>query len=366
MNSDLHSTLEKILVQKAMQVNQPIYACLELLPLCNMNCDMCYVRLNQKELKERGRLRTVDEWLDLAEQMKEMGTLFVLLTGGEPLLYPDFKRVYQTLIEIGMIVTINTNGTLLDEEWADFFGRYKPRRINVTIYGSDDLTYQKLCHYTGGFQKAIHGIKLLKKKGVAVKINGSLTTVNMAQMDDIYKIGKILDCPVHIDTYMVSCIRERNKSFHSEIRLSPEKAAVSNIQALQKEMSNKDFQKYIEETIFQIENSERDYDRTMSCLAGKCSFAVNWQGEMRPCLTFTNLSTFPFEVGVKKAWDQLVDLSSQLFLNEKCSKCKLRTICKTCVASAFCETGAFDGISPYHCHCAETYFKLISNEYADR
>lgn len=54
------------------------------------------------------------------------GTLFLLLTGGEPLLFPDFKTLYLELRNMGMILTINTNGTLLGESWADFFAEYRP------------------------------------------------------------------------------------------------------------------------------------------------------------------------------------------------------------------------------------------------
>lgn len=359
MNSNI---LEKTLVQKAIQVSQPIYACLELLPLCNMNCDMCYVRLSREEMDEKGRLRTVEEWSNLTEQMKEMGTLFVLLTGGEPLLYPGFKELYCKLLELGMIVTINTNGTLIDEEWADFFGKYKPRRINVTVYGSKEQTYQELCHFPGGYQRTLDGIALLKEHRIDVRINGSVTAANMDQMDDIYAIGKKFDFPVHMDTYMVSCTRERNRTFDSAARLLPQEAAHANIKALKNEMTTSDFQNYVDETIFHIEHGERRYDRNINCLAGRCSFAVNWQGEMRPCLTFSNVCSHPFEVGIKHAWDQLVRDVSGLVLHEKCATCKLRVVCKTCVASAFCESGSFDGISEYHCRYASHFFNLLCDE----
>lgn len=113
-------TYEKYLIEKAVLKHIPLNASLELLPLCNMNCDMCYVRLSKEEMENLGRLRTADEWLTLAKQMQEAGTLFILLTGGEPLLYPEFKKVYMGLRKMGMILTVNTNGTLINEKWADF------------------------------------------------------------------------------------------------------------------------------------------------------------------------------------------------------------------------------------------------------
>lgn len=111
------------------QKKVPLYGVLELLPLCNLNCDMCYVRMSREEMEQVGRLCTIEEWTKVAEDMMKAGTLFVLLTGGEPLLYPNFRELYQKLRELGMIVTINTNGTLIDEEWADFLRRINPEEL---------------------------------------------------------------------------------------------------------------------------------------------------------------------------------------------------------------------------------------------
>lgn len=144
------TTIEQQMFAMATEKKVPLYGVLELLPLCNLNCDMCYVRMSREEMEQVGRLRTIEEWTKTAEDMMKAGTLFVLLTGGEPLLYPHFRELYQKLRELGMIITINTNGTLIDEAWADFFAENKPRRINITLYGASNETYERLCHYPGG------------------------------------------------------------------------------------------------------------------------------------------------------------------------------------------------------------------------
>lgn len=68
-------SMEKRLIQKAYIKQAPINGSLELLPLCNMNCDMCYVRLSKAEMEQKGRLRTKEEWISLAHQMKDAGTV---------------------------------------------------------------------------------------------------------------------------------------------------------------------------------------------------------------------------------------------------------------------------------------------------
>lgn len=148
------TTIEQQMFTMATEKKVPLYGVLELLPLCNLNCDMCYVRMSREEMEQVGRLRTMEEWTKTAEDMIKAGTLFVLLTGGEPLLYPHFRELYQKLRELGMIITINTNGTLINEAWADFFAENKPRRINITLYGASNETYERLCHYPGGPKRA--------------------------------------------------------------------------------------------------------------------------------------------------------------------------------------------------------------------
>ena len=85
--------LERQLSQRQQGTVFPLYGVLELLPLCNLNCDMCNVHLSKQEMQSQGRLRSLDEWISLAKQMKDAGTLFLLLTV-RALLFHQFKENY--------------------------------------------------------------------------------------------------------------------------------------------------------------------------------------------------------------------------------------------------------------------------------
>ena len=203
---DIIQGVEQKLFVKAINKRLPIYGNLELTPLCNMNCDMCFVRLSPHEMSSKGHLRTVAEYIRLVDEMREAGVLFIQLTGGEPLTYPGFRDIYLHLIESGIVVTVNTNGTLLDDDWADFFASHPPRRINITLYGSDNEAYQTLCHHPHGFDLTLAAIKRLKRRGVMVKLNHSVTQKNRDQLDEIIRVASSLDVPVKVDTYMYPCI----------------------------------------------------------------------------------------------------------------------------------------------------------------
>ena len=359
-NNDM--TMEKMMMTRAARNQYPINGSLELLPLCNMNCDMCYVRLDHNEVEKRGGLHSVEEWIDLAKQMADAGVLFLLLTGGEPLLFPGFKKLYMELKNLGMILTINTNGTLIDEEWADFFAKNRPRRINITLYGSDDTAYETLCHYPGGFEKTRKAIRLLREREIEVKINGSVTKENWKDVDAIYKIGKELDAPVHMDTYMLPGIKERNLPFEQQSRLNPEDAALAEIQTRKAEIVPEIFRQYAEQMTAILKKQDMVYSDQISCLAGNCSFTINWQGEMRPCVTLEEPSVPVFETGFLSAWQKISSESKTFHYHKKCTTCPYRPVCKICVASAYLETGSYDGIPEYLCRYAEEYARLLQKE----
>lgn len=357
------STLEQQMLNRARGKKAPLNGSIELLPLCNMNCDMCYVRMSREEMEQKGRLRTAEEWIALGREMARAGVLFLLLTGGEPLLFPDFKKLYIELKRMGMILTINTNGTLIDEEWAAFFGQHKPRRVNITLYGTDNKTYETLCHYPGGFDKTKKGIRLLREQGVDVKIGGSVTKSNLSDMERILETGRELDIPVRMDTYMMPGVRERGRPFNQQSRLSPEQAAAARNQALKAELGPALWPQYVEQALYRVERGgENNPGRHVSCMAGSCSFAINWQGEMRPCVMLTEPAAPVFETGFDAAWREIVARTGQIQINEKCASCALRSLCRTCAASALLETGDYNGIPDYMCRYAEESYRLLKEE----
>lgn len=349
--------IEEYLVYRATQNKRPLGGSLELLPLCNMNCDMCYVRLSREEMERKGKLRSVQEWIALAEDMKKEGVLFLMLTGGEPLLYEGFKELYLKLLQLGMIVTINTNGTLIDEEWARFFGENKPRRINVTLYGKDDVTYEKVCHYKAGFDRVMNGLRLLKEHHVDVKLNGSLTKENVNDIQRILELADELELPINIDTYMYPADRERDLGFQEASRVSPEMAAEIKRQIIKHSMKEQygEYCHYVGKMVEAAACSEAE--NIVQCRAGRSSFVVTWQGDMRPCVMMEGISINVFERGFKESWETIVDKVQQIRTSRKCSTCSYRENCQNCAACAMLETGSYDGTPEYLCHYTETLVK---------
>lgn len=362
MNMDL-PTMEFAMMQRAAVRGLPVHGSIELTPLCNMNCEMCYVRLNQEEMSRQGQLKTVNEWIRIAKQMQRAGVLFLLLTGGEPLLYPGFKELFIHLKKQGMILTLNTNGTLINEAWADFFAEYRPRRINITLYGANAETYEALCHYGEGFEKTMQGIRLLKARGLDIKISSSLTKINRNDLAGIAAIGDSLHIPVRMDTYMMPAIRQKG-DFKNQVRLDPESAAICQMEALRLEMTDTMFHSLVSKYVWETIHLQPDVNikKHSGCYAGRCSFSINWRGQLRPCVMMDEISADVFEYGFERAWQLVRQKMSEILLNTACSRCHLRSLCRTCPACAFLEEGQYSGHPDYMCRYTQKIYELMKQE----
>ena len=100
----------------------------------------------------------------------------------------------------------------------------------------------------------------------------------------------------------------------------------------------------------------------MSCYAGKCSFAINWQGEMRPCVIMTHPAISVFEFGFDAAWNYIKEETDKIYLSSSCSACRLRPLCRTCAACALLEAGSYESIPEYMCRYAEESFRQLSKK----
>lgn len=200
--------LTELLLQKACTERRPLSGTFELSPVCNFSCRMCYVRKTQKEVDSSPRpLLTLDQWLDIANQARKEGMLYLLLTGGEPLLWPDFWELYEKLIRMGFLISINTNGSLIDDAAIEKFRKLPPVRINITLYGASDKTYETLCRAKNVFSKVDHAITGLKKAGISVKLNCSLTPYNAGDLEAMlsYAQERSLLIEVNTDPFLFHC-----------------------------------------------------------------------------------------------------------------------------------------------------------------
>ena len=223
-NNSAEPRLSSYLHAKACRAGTPLAGNFELTPRCNFNCKMCYVHLSEAEQKRRGAELSADEWLSIAETARSQGMLFLLLTGGEPLIRPDFRYILSELKKMGLMVSINSNASLIDKDMLDFFRHEPPFRFNITLYGASGAAYERLCG-SNAFDRVVDNIQALKDIGIGVKLNVSLTQYNAADMQRIYEIAESLGTPMQLATYMFPPIRRDTAMVGENDRFSAEEAA---------------------------------------------------------------------------------------------------------------------------------------------
>ncbi len=144
---------------KKKKQRHPLYSFdLELTARCNLNCTHCYINLPANDEKARASELSLEEIENIADRAVKMGAMWVLLTGGEPLLRLDFQEIYLMLKRKGLLVSVFTNATLLREEHISLFKRYPPRDIEVTIYGSNPEIYEAITRKPGSFKAFQRGL----------------------------------------------------------------------------------------------------------------------------------------------------------------------------------------------------------------
>ena len=160
----------KAVWEKAFADAIPISGTFELTPRCNFNCRMCYVHLKPEQIPKFGRELKAKEWLRIAEEAKAAGTTWLCITGGEPLMHPEFETIYKELAQMGFFITLQTNASLIQGKAAKLLEDYPPKGVKITLYGASDETYEAVCGVKEGLKKVNAGIQTLKHLEIPVQL----------------------------------------------------------------------------------------------------------------------------------------------------------------------------------------------------
>ncbi len=341
----------KYLHEKGIREGLPVSGTFELTQRCNFNCKMCYV--HEKNIKS-DPLSTAD-WLSLASQAKDAGTIFLLLTGGEPLLRDDFEELYVSVIKMGFMVSLNSNGSLIDR-YKELFCKYPPLRINISLYGADNSAYERLCK-NASFDKVMSNIRLLNEISVPVRLNTVFTPENVDDCKKIIDISKELNVLLKPTAYSYPQIR-LDKGSDTNGRFSPEEAAECMVNTDSYRFNKEEFIRRAERIVSLPEGFKENKVR---CRAGRSTFWITADGIMRPCGMMPCPDAYPLKDGFNSAWQQTKKSTNEIRLPVECLSCKYSGICNICAAMCIAETGDFGKKPEYICRLTESIYRLTEN-----
>ena len=344
------------LYRKASAAGIPLSGTFELTPVCNMDCKMCYVRMSRSAQEAIAPLKGAAQWLTLAQEAKDAGMLYLLITGGEPFLHPQFQEILEGLHKMGFLITINSNGTMIDESVIAWLKNCPPVRINISLYGASNETYANLCGNPMGFTQTVNAIRLLQQAGISVKLNCSLTPYNGKDLPEMAAFSKQNNLILQVATYLFPPVRKDGSLTGTNDRFSPEDAAYYMAYADYLTLGKERFfaqEGQLPEPLEAEGNCEGDGVR---CRAGKCSFWITWQGKMMPCGMFPEKNApNVFEVPFLNAWQAVKESVCNIHLPAQCSACNVKDICRACAAMVVTESGCFDQVPKYRCDMMRAY-----------
>lgn len=161
----------------------PLSGSMELTERCNLSCVHCYINRPAGSRAARAREMTSAQIVRTLDQMAEAGCLYLLLTGGEPLLRPDFPELYRHAKRAGMLITLFTNGTLLTDPIADFLAEWPPLGVEITLYGATQQTYERVTRVPGSFARCMAGLQMLAGRGLRLGLKGVLLRENCHELE---------------------------------------------------------------------------------------------------------------------------------------------------------------------------------------
>ena len=338
-----YGPLVRELHRLAAQNRQPVNGTFELTERCNLACKMCYIHRGEDDKAQQSTELSAAVWLELARQGVDNGMVFLLLTGGEPLLRPDFFKIYTPLTKMGLLVTLFTNGTLITENIAARLAEAPPSRTEITLYGATAETYEAVTGVPGSFKRCLEGIEALVKYKIPLGLKSTLTRKNVHELEAMRQMAKDWGLPFSAD-WLLAVRRDGTGSGAGECRLPA--ADCVELEAASRASATDRVEAALREG--PIENDVNFY-----CQAGRAAFVINHTGEMNTCVLLDRPSARPLDTGFMRAWEEVqryIDTAPSL--HTTCLACAGRSYCPRCPAWSQLESKTLNEPVPYLCQIA--------------
>ena len=162
---------------------------LELTYKCNLNCFFCY---NDRSLQ--GRQMQLTDYEKLLDDLASMQVLFVTLTGGEPLVHPDFFDIGRAARQRGFVIRIKSGGHCIAGRVARRLKTdINPFQVQISLHGATAETHEKQTRVAGSFNQLIRNIRYMQELELRPVFISTLTLWNEHEIEAMYELADSLD-----------------------------------------------------------------------------------------------------------------------------------------------------------------------------
>ena len=327
----------------------PAEVSIEVTHRCPLDCHHCYNNLPMGDVHARKQELTFDEHVRLLDDLVQMGTLWILYTGGEIFARKDFLDIYTEAKKRGFLITLFTNGTLITPRIADYLVEYRPFSIEITLYGATRETYEALTRIPGSFDRCMRGIRLLKERGLPLSLKTVPTSINY---HEVYEMKRLAEQEIGVEFKFDSAINPRTDCSQSPlaVRLTPEQAVA--LDCLDP-VRMPEYRKLLTEEL-----AER-FPRGLAaqkyiCGGGDKTCAIDPSGRLTICI-ISHQDGYNLRQGTfSEGWSgKLLQIRNTKRHRETiCTRCRVRSLCNVCPATAELETGDPESPVAFLCQVA--------------
>jgi radical SAM protein with 4Fe4S-binding SPASM domain len=353
MNSVSYGEFSLALHNQFAQQRVPLEVSLEVTRRCPLECQHCYNNLAMGDLSARNRELSKEEYSVILAELADMGVMWLLFTGGEIFARKDFLDIYACAKQKGFLITLFTNGILINEKIADYLREYPPFAIEITLYGLTKEIYEDLTQLPGSYKRCMRGIRLLLDRGLPLKLKTVATSINK---HEVISMREFAEQDLGVEFKFDSLINPRIDCSQAPlaVRLSPEEVVTldlhwPNVAAEHRAHLQRELRSPI-----------GDRKSVYSCGGGLKAFAIDPYGQMSICV-LSHQETYDIRKGsVLDGWEHFLFETRQRERKQltKCVGCRIRSVCSMCPANGELETG--DPESPVDFLCEVAHLRALA------
>ena len=323
-----HSDLDmddwgELLLQPLHGQRFPLAAEFEITERCNLGCVHCFINQPAGSSASIQREMSTDQVRQVLDQIAEAGCLHLLLTGGEPLLRPDFAEIYLYARQKGMLVMLFTNATMMSPAVIETLKQMPPILVEVSVYGATKETYEAVTRVPGSWERFTNGLKLLQESGLPLALKSVVLSKNKSDLPAIKKMAQDMGVNFRYDGSVFPRLDGSDAPYWDRLD-------IEEMLALDREDPER-----MHAWTLQYELSQklglRSEKYVYSCGAGKRSFHIDCQGRLAMCMMARTPSYNILELGFPRAWEELgKETQLERTLQVPCLDCGASGICIQC------------------------------------
>ena len=335
---------------------------------CNFNCRHCYINRPADDAAAREAELDIRRIEAIADQAVALGTLWVLITGGEPLLRPDFCDVYRMLKKKGLLVSVFTNAALIRKHHVEMFRRYPPRDIEVSVYGVSESIHTAVTRVQGGLEASQRGLNMLLEAGIPVRLKAMAMRANVAELGEISHFCRRYTRDYFRFDPFLHLRYDRDPVRNREIRA--QRLNPAEVVAVERQDEVR-FENLQSSCVSLLRSGEAEKDSPLiQCGAGRVGFTTGPDGTFRLCGAMNHPDTiYDLRYGsLEEAWNVFTPKVLSMKpenpdFYKTCGGCSLINLCMWCPANAWLETGAMD--QPVEAFCEMTRARIAMLQLAE-